>query len=340
MPNHAAEPDFAGAEPAGATGQLRTAVPLVRVVRSGFTECEHHGSLVITGPDGAVLHAVGDVTSPVFPRSSNKPFQAATSLACGAPLAGADLALAAASHSGEPGHVQRVLGILSAAGFTEDDLGCPADLPLDETARAAVTAAGGAPARRYMNCSGKHAGMLAACVAAGWETACYLDPEHPLQQAIAARITDLASEHPAAVGVDGCGAPLFALSLTGLARAFGRVNAAPADSVEGRVTAAMRAHPWMVAGTGRDDTVLMRAHDGLLVKGGAEGVHCAALADGTAVAMKVADGAARARMPLLTAALRRLGLESEALTELATSPVLGGGRPVGVVEVIPGALGW
>ena len=316
------------------------AIPLVRVVRSGFTECVHHGSLVVTDPSGQVIHAVGDVDSPVFPRSSNKPFQTATALACGAPLAGETLALAAASHSGEPGHVRRVLGMLSAAGLAEDDLGCPPDLPLDDAARAAVLEAGGGPARRYMNCSGKHAGMLAACVAAGWDTGSYLSPEHPLQQAVRARITALAAEPPAAVGVDGCGAPLFALSLTGLARAFGRVNAAPGDSVEGRVAAAMRAHPWLVAGTGRDDTLLMEAHPGLLVKGGAEGVHCAALADGTALAIKISDGSARARMPLLTAALRRLGLQSDEMQRLASSPVLGGGRPVGLVELIPGALGW
>jgi L-asparaginase II len=180
--------------------------------------------------------------------------------------------------------------------------------------------------------------MLAACVASGWDTARYLDPQHPLQRRIAARITDLAGEPPAAVGVDGCGAPMFALSLTGLARAFGRVNAASPDTPERRVADAMRAHPLMVAGTGRDDTRLMRAHAGLLVKGGAEGVHCAARADGTAVALKIADGAARARMPVLTAALRSLGLASAELDDLAAEPVLGGGRPVGTVELIPGAL--
>jgi len=316
------------------------AVPLVRVVRNGLTECVHHGSMVITAPDGSVRTAVGDVTSPVFPRSSNKPFQAAASLACGSGLSGADLALSAASHSGEPEHVRRVLGILAGAGLTEDDLGCPPDLPLDDDARNAVIAAGGGPARRYMNCSGKHAGMLAACVASGWNTAGYLDVDHPLQQAVAARITDLAGEAPATVGVDGCGAPLFSLSLAGLARAFGRAAAAPAGSANRAVTDAMRAHPAMVAGTGRDDTLLMQAHPGLLVKGGAEGVHCAALADGTAIALKVSDGASRARMPLLTAALAHLGLASNALDELATSPVLGGGRPVGVTEVIPGVLPW
>lgn len=313
-------------------------VPLVRVVRSGFTESVHHGSLVITGPDGSVRFAVGDVAGPVFPRSSNKPFQAASALAAGAPLAGETLALAAASHSGEPGHVEGVLRMLSDAGLTEDDLGCPPDFPLDAAARTAAIAAGRSPARRYMNCSGKHAAMLAACVAAGWDTAAYLDPDHPLQRGIAARIAELAGQQPAAVGVDGCGAPLFALSLTGLARAFGRVSAAQPDSPEGRVAAAMRAHPWMVAGTGRDDTRLMSAHPGLLVKGGAEGVHCAALADGTAVALKISDGAPRARMPVLGAALRSLGLASAVLDELAGEPVLGGGRPVGRVELIPGAL--
>ncbi len=329
----------AGAGTATGTGTPAPGpVPLVRVVRSGFTECVHAASVVVVAPDGAVRHALGDVTSAVFPRSSNKPFQAATALECGAPLAGESLAMAAASHSGEPGHVERVLAMLADGGLGEQDLGCPPDLPGNEDARRAVIRAGGAPARRYMNCSGKHAGLLLGCVAAGWDTAGYLDVDHPLQRAIAERITRLAGERPAAVGVDGCGAPLFALSLTGLARAFGAVRSAPAGSVEERVSTAMRAHPWLVAGTGREDTALMRAHPDLLVKGGAEGVHCAALADGTAIAIKVADGAERARMPILCAVLAELGVDSEAVRRTATQPVFGGGRPVGAVELIPGAL--
>ena len=314
-------------------------VDLVRVVRNGFTECVHRGSAVVVAPDGSVMYAIGDVAAVVSPRSSNKPFQAATALEAGAPLAGDLLALAAASHSGEPVHVEGVRTILARSGLTEDDLQCPPDLPLDKASHDAVIAAGGAPARRYMNCSGKHSGMLSACVAAGWDTATYRDPAHPLQRAIAARIENLSGERIAHVAVDGCGAPLLMVSLTGLARAFGRVNSAPADSTEGTVAAAMRAHPHMVAGTGRDDTLLMLAHPGLLVKGGAEGVHCAALPDGTAIAIKVADGAARARMPLLVGLLRTVGLSSPTLDDLSAGPVLGAGLPVGRVELIPGALG-
>jgi len=137
------------------------------------------------------------------------------------------------------------------------------------------------------------------------------------------------------VGIDGCGAPLFAISLTGLARAFGRVNAASPGSAEFAVSQAMREHPEMVGGTGREDTRLMKAHSGLLVKGGAEGVHCAALRDGRAVAVKITDGGDRARMPVLIGGLRMLGLDSDLLTELGTGVVLGGGRPVGTVELAP-----
>jgi len=148
-------------------------------------------------------------------------------------------------------------------------------------------------------------------------------------------ITRLSGETPAAIAVDGCGAPLTALTLTGLARAFGRVSAAAPGTAERAVADAMRANPEMVAGTGRDDTVMMSAHPGLLMKGGAEGVHCAALADGSAVALKISDGAERARMPVLMAALRTLGMDSPAIDRLASGTVLGGGRPVGTVEVAP-----
>lgn len=322
------------------TAATSTAQPaeLVRVIRSGFHECTHYGSVVVTDSDGTVLFARGDVDAPVFPRSSNKPFQASAMLAAGADLSGADLALAAASHAGEPMHVERVLAMLARVGLTEDDLGCPVALPLNEQARNAVIIAGGEPRRRYMNCSGKHSGMLLACRAAGWDTGTYLDPDHPLQRSIRDRVADMCGQQPTDVGVDGCGAPLFAVSLTALARGFGRVNAAPAGTPASMVAAAMREHPEMVGGTGRDDTRLMLAHPGLLAKGGAEGVHCAALADGRAVAVKVSDGGDRARMPVLVAGLRQLGLTSDLLDELGTGVVLGGGRPVGTVQLAPGVF--
>lgn len=316
-------------------------VELVHVRRSGLHEGTHYGSVVITAADGSVEFARGDVTSPMFPRSSNKPFQAMAMLAGGADLAGADLALAAASHSGEPMHVDRVFGLLERGGYTEDDLGCPPALPLNEAARTAAILAGGEPRRVFMNCSGKHAGMLLACAAAGWSTADYLDPAHPLQQQVVAAVARLCREEPAAVGIDGCGAPLFAVSLTGLARGFGAAAAAAAGSPERQVTDAMRAHPEMVGGTGRDDTRLMQALPGLLAKGGAEGVHCAALPDGRCVAVKITDGGDRARMPVLVAALRSMGVTADTpagaalLDEFAVGQVLGGGEPVGTVTVAP-----
>ncbi len=312
---------------------------LVRVLRSGFHEGSHFGAAVVVAGDGTVLHAVGPVHTPVFPRSSNKPFQAVAMLLAGADLQDADLALAAASHSGEPQHTDRALAVLARAGLTEADLQCPEDYPLDEPTRSAILAAGGGRRRIYMNCSGKHAGMLRACLAAGWDPADYLEPVHPLQLSVSAVVERLADERPAAVGIDGCGAPLFAVSLVGLARAFGRVNAGPDGSPERQVADAMRTYPDMVGGTGREDTRLMRAHPELLVKGGAEGVHCAALPDGRTVAVKISDGSERARMPVLVAGLRTFGLASELLDELGTGVVNGGGRRVGSVEAAPGLFG-
>ena len=313
-------------------------VELVRVVRSGFHEGSHFGSVVVTDSDGSVLHARGNIDAPVFPRSSNKPFQAVAMLLAGAELEGADLAISAASHSGEPRHTERVAAMLTRVGLSESDLGCPDALPLDETARSEVIVAGGAPRKLYMNCSGKHAGMLSACVAHGWDPTTYLDTDHPLQHSVREQVARLAQENPSAVGIDGCGAPLFAISLTGLARAFGRVNAADPGTAEWAVSHAMREYPEMVGGTGREDTRLMQAHAGLLVKGGAEGVHCAALEDGRTVAVKITDGGDRARMPVLVAGLRLLGLDSDLLDELGTGVVLGGGRPVGTAELAPGVF--
>lgn len=311
-------------------------IELVRVVRSGFHESTHLGAVVITDADGSVLTARGPVDLPVFPRSSNKPFQALAMLAAGADLTGPDLALASASHSGEPMHTDRALAVLARAGLTEDDLQCPVALPMYEPARDVVIRAGGGPRRVYMNCSGKHSGMLTACVAAGWDTDSYLSPDHPLQRSVAEQVRRLSGEEPVAIGIDGCGAPLYAISLTGLARAFGRLTTAAPGTPERAVADAMRAHPELVAGTGRDDTLMMQAIPGLLMKAGAEGVHAAALPDGRAIALKIADGHERARTPVLVAALRSLGVQDPVLDRFERGIVLGGGVPVGSVEVMPG----
>jgi L-asparaginase II len=299
----------------------------------------HRGAVVVLGADGAVVASAGAVDRPVLPRSSNKPVQATAMLAAGwQPRSTEELALGAASHSGEDGHRRLAAQVLDGAGLTPEDLGCPPALPMHEPTRAAWLAAGRAPERLAMNCSGKHAAMLATCVAAGWPTAGYLDPAHPLQQAIAARLAAAAGEPVAAVVVDGCGAPQHALTPTGLARGvLGLVTAAPGSP--GRSVAdAMRAHPWLVAGTGREDTGLMTAVDGLLVKGGADGVHVAALPGRGAVALKLDDGGDRGRTPVLAAGLALLGVPPEVLAPWSTLPLPGGDGVVGEVRAVPGLL--
>jgi L-asparaginase II len=169
-------------------------------------------------------------------------------------------------------------------------------------------------------------------VANGWPTENYLNADHPLQLAVRAAVEELAGETVGAIGVDGCGAPLFAITLTGLARAFGRLAAAPAGTAEHRVARAMSRHPKWVGGTGRDVTDLMRGLPGAVAKDGAEGVYGIGLPDGSAVALKIADGSNRARPVVLVAALRRLGVDVTAVQRLADVPVLGHGRRVGAVR--------
>jgi len=304
------------------------------VVRSGFTESRHRGAVAGLAADGTQVISAGNTAVPFFPRSANKPLQATAMLHCGLDLDGELLALAAASHSGEDFHVDGVRKILSSAGLTEDDLRCPPSWPLDpETARQ-VIGRGEDMSRIRMNCSGKHAAMLATCVLNDWPTGEYLDPEHPLQQAIRCTVEDLAGE-VLATGVDGCGAPLFALTLTGLARAFRALVLAAPGTPGRRVADAMCAHPEWTSGTRRDERRLMDAVPGLLVKGGAEGVDAFALADAHGVragVVKIEDGAHRARTPVTVAALRLLG--AVVPEELATVPVIGGEAVVGVIRAV------
>lgn len=316
-------------------------VPLAGAVRSGFLESVHHGSVVVLDRTGAVVAAAGDVAAPIFPRSANKPFQAIGMLRAGLRLADpADLAIVCASHSGEEFHRDRVAALLRTAGVDDSALRCPPELPLGPEASAAVLRAGGGPSRIAMNCSGKHAGMLLTCRAAGWPVAEYWRPEHPLQRHLRDAVEEVTGERVGAVGVDGCGAPVLAVSLTGLARGYLRLVEAEPGSVERTVADAMRAHPLLVAGTGRDDTRLMTGVPGLLAKSGAEGVLAVALPGVGAVALKIDDGAARARTPVLAAALRRLAVADGSgpnlplPADLVEVPVLGGGEPVGSVRAL------
>jgi L-asparaginase II len=304
---------------------------LAEVLRSGFVESRHHGSVVVLDASGTTTKSAGDVTGPIFPRSSSKPLQTVGMLRAGLrPADPADLAVISGSHYGEPFHVRRVHSILRSAGLEADALRCPADLPLSSSERNALLRAGGEPTPILMNCSGKHAGMLATCVANGWSLGDYLDVKHPLQVALAAAVADLAGEPIAATGVDGCGAPVFAYSLTALARAFLRLVDAPPGTPERLVADEMRSHPDLVAGTGADDTRLMDDVPALLAKGGAEGVGAVAVPGVGAVALKIADGGQRARTPVLLSGLRKLGVPVPAMTV----PVLGGGELVGEVRPV------
>jgi L-asparaginase II len=313
----------------------RGGVPLVEVVRSGFVEGRHHGSVAVLDGAGALVAAAGDPHGAMFPRSSNKPLQAVAMLRSGLSLVDdADLALIAASHSAERFHVTRVRAMLRRAGLTEADLRCPPDLPLSESARAAILRAGGGPSPVLMNCSGKHTGMLLTCRAAGWSTEDYPDPGHPLQKACRTAVEELTGEPVPAVGTDGCGAPVMATSLAGLARAFLAVVSAPVGTPPRAVADAMRAHPELVSGTGELDALLMRAVPGLLSKGGAEGVLAVAIPGVGAVAVKIDDGGMRARLPALIPALAVLGLPAP----LPLPAVLGAAVPVGTLRPLPDTL--
>lgn len=307
---------------------------LCEVVRSGFVESRHRGSLVLLDADGGVELAAGDVDRPVFPRSSMKPLQAVSMLRNGLDLPEKLLALACASHSGESVHVDLCRAILARAGLGEAALDCPPSLPYGEAAAAAVLRAGGGPTRSRHNCSGKHAAMVATCAANGWPVDGYLDPEHALQQVIRAGIEALTGEPVAAVAVDGCGAPQFAFGLTGLARAFRALAIAEPGTPEARAAAAMRAHPVVIGGTGRDVSELMGAVRGLVAKEGAEGVYAAALPDGRAMAVKVEDGSMRPLPVVLAGVLRRWGQDGRTIGRWAAPPILGGGRQVGEIRMI------
>ncbi|HEX5740263.1 MAG TPA: asparaginase [Pilimelia sp.] len=309
--------------------------PLVEVVRSGYTEGLHRGSVVVLDADGGVVAAAGDVSGAVFPRSSSKPLQAVAMLRSGLRLADpADLALVCASHWGEDFHVSRVRALLRSAGLDEAALRCPPALPHSEAATAALFAAGGGRARVYMDCSGKHAGMLLTCRENGWPLEEYYDREHPLQERITATVAEFAGEEPVATGVDGCGAPVLAVSLTALGRAYLRLVHGEESTVERRVADAMRAHPELVGGTGAEDTVCMRGVPGLLCKVGAEAVWVAAVPRVGAVALKIDDGGNRARPPVLVSALRRLGVRADVLDRYAEPPLTGGTAVVGGLRAV------
>jgi len=311
-------------------------VVAIEVVRGGVVECVHRARAAVTFQDGTSW-MLGDAMVPTYPRSSLKPFQAIAMCRAGLDLIGQELAISAASHLGEPYHLAAVRSILSGAGLTEADLQNTSDMPIEADARIAWIRGGRGPEPVAQNCSGKHAAMLRTCVRAGWDTATYLDANHPLQLLARETLDDYTSESSPDPSVDGCGAPAFTTTLVGLARAFGAFAAAT-DGPAKNIADAYRAYPEYVSGTGHADLAIHRAVPGLVCKGGAEGVFAAGLPDGTGIALKISDGAERGRRELMVAILQSLGVDSPALDALATSPVLGRGKPVGEVRVVGGLV--
>ncbi|MGW6279738.1 asparaginase [Kribbella sp. NPDC055071] len=309
------------------------------VVRSGFVEGHHRGSVVVTNPDGSVAWSVGVVDEPMFPRSSNKPMQALGMLRNGLPLDGRLLALAGASHSGEQIHLDGVREILGLAGLDESVLRTPEQYPLTDAARDAWVRAGYGPERITMNCSGKHAAMILTCTLNDWPLDDYRAPDHPLQKEIRAAIEDSAGEKVSSIAVDGCGAPIFAITLSGLARSFGLFAAAAPDTLEGRVAAAFREHPAYASGSTRDEYELMRDTSGVFCKAGAEGVYAVGLADGRGIALKIDDGAARPRKVVMAAVLQHLGITNPTIESHLRFDLTGGDAVVGAVQPHPSLFG-
>jgi L-asparaginase II len=323
------------------TFTLGEAVELAVVERSGFVESRHAGAAIVLGADGHLVRELGNASAPIFPRSSLKPFQAVGVMSCGVELDGAQAVLATASHAGAPEHIGVVRALLARGQLAPDDLGCPADWPLDASARDELIRAGGGPAPIYMNCSGKHAAMLLACRENGWSIGDYLDPRHPLQTRIREVVERLTGEKVHVTGVDGCGAPLHAVSLAGLARGLQHVMTASESSPfalyrsAALLRSAVLANGWAIDGPGRANTVVIDRL-GVFAKGGAEGVLVLGAPDGTTVALKVLDGGARgATVVGLTLLVQAGALQAarvaSVLPELNLA-VLGGGKPVGSIR--------
>ncbi len=302
-------------------------------------ESRHAGSaIVLDGASGDIVFQTGDPFAPVIPRSAMKPFQAVAMLTSGVPLEGEFVALSTASHTGSANHVRLVRELLSAHGLTESQLACPADWPTDRTMVADLTRTSGTAERQFMNCSGKHAAMLVTCLVNGWPLEGYLEATHPLQTEILSVVEDFTGEPVAAAAIDGCGAPVYAMSLAALARGIRRVGTASSDSdnARDRAAATLReaviAHPFVTGGAGEHDTAIV-SELGIFAKRGAEGVMVASAHNGTTVALKILDGNLRAAGLVAVKLLHNAGALSSADVERANAlfglTVLGGGLPVG-----------
>ena len=323
------------------TATVAESAELARLVRSGFVESRHAGSVVVVNPVGDVIFSLGNPEAEVFPRSAMKPFQVVALMSAGTDLEGEFAALATASHTGSAAHVELVNKLLAQAGLDASALQCAKDMPADKAMRNSVIKQDGHAERIYHCCSGKHAAMLLACVNNDWPIDSYLDPEHPLQKRIVEVINRLTGERITASAVDGCGAPVHAMSLIALARGIRAITTSSTTSPFGMyrsgavLTQAMLAHPWVVGAPGEPDTLIMEKL-GFVAKAGYEGVFIVSAPDGTTAAVKVLDGNLRAAPAIALQALVRAGaLEQEKLDALIPDfemTVFGGDNPVGELQ--------
>lgn len=298
---------------------------LAEYVRDGIVESEHRGFLVMLTADGAIFKSLGDIETKIYPRSTVKCVQASAMVRHGLKLEPRLLALAQSSHSGAAMHLEGVREILASVGLDESALQCSFDRPLGEAERRAW--GDNPPTRIAMNCSGKHAAMLATCVKNGWPIESYLEQTHPLQVAIKEELEKLAGERISFTSTDGCGAPLFLLSVIGLARAI-RVITISTDPIHQDVMFAARNFPEMVGGAGRHNTEMMQQVPGSFMKDGAEAVNVCSLRDGRTFVFKVSDGSLRAFRTIVHTCLNEFGID----TPLIPEKVMGGQRVIGTIR--------
>lgn len=320
------------------TATVADSAELAYLVRSGFIESRHAGSVAVVNAEGDVVFSLGNPSAPVFPRSAMKPFQVVAMMSSGLEIDGAYAAIATASHNGSAAHVALVRDLLARAGLTDDALQCAKDMPGDKAMRNDVIKRDGGAERIYHCCSGKHAAMLLTCVQNEWPIDSYMDPEHPLQKRVVEVIDRLTGEKISISAVDGCGAPVHAMSLIALARGIRAITTSSTTSPFGMyrasavLTQAMLANPWVVGAHGEPDTLIMERL-GFVAKAGYEGVFIVSTPDGTTAAVRVLDGNLRAAPAIALQALVRAGaLEQARLDALLPDldmTVYGGGNPVG-----------
>ena len=308
--------------------------PLAVVSRNGVDESVHFGALVALNADGSIAFSVGDPEVEIFPRSSTKPFQALAMVRHGLTLDAEHLALVCASHNGEQIHQRIAAEILASVGLDENALANTHDYPLHVDSAHQAIRDGKAKSSLQMNCSGKHAGMLATCVINGWSTADYLAQDHPLQQAITHTLAEVTAMTPPAIGVDGCGAPAHVVGLRHLAQGLRSIATGDAGASGREVFTAMSNYPHLIGGTGRHVTGIVSAISGMCAKDGAESVYVAAMEDGRAIALKMSDGSGRAIATVLVAALAKLGVDVSSVPGYVDELILGHGQPVGRVRAI------